>query len=144
MSTLNIKAVTPIRQAGDVLQIVQELAGRLARGIEIKLPRIMEKEIDRSPEANLHYMRGLGYYYGNLPDHAIAEFMKTLAIEPRHAKARYWNARCYFDGKEWEHAAIEYERFMQDFPEHELSTVVRKELKHCRSSKADSGTGVKH
>lgn len=108
-----------------------ELAKKLAKVLHVKLPEITEKEIDREPIVNLHFMRGLGYYYAKMRDHAIAEFMKTLALKPKHAQARYWNAVCYFDGKEYEHAAIELDRFLKDFPNHQLAPKVRGMREKC-------------
>ena len=118
-------------KVNDLFTPARQLAGKLARVIDVKLPEIKESDIDKSPVANLHFMRGLGYYYGKMPDHAIAEFMKALALKRDHARARYWNGRCYFDGKEYEHALIEFERFLKDFPKHDLAGNVRKMRDTC-------------
>ncbi len=117
----------------ELLKPVSELAGRLARDLNLELPEIKESEIDRSPEANLYFMRGLGYYYGNMPDHAIAEFMKALALKPDHARARYWNSVCYFDDTEYEHAKIELDRFLKKFPKHEFAPKIEEMLEICAS-----------
>ena len=119
---------------GELIETVQPLAADLMKGIGIELKPLSASEIDRSPEANLHFMRGLGYYYGNLRNHAIAEFMKTLALDPSQARARWWNAACYYDLKEWDHAAIEYERFLKDFPTAENAAEARERLKKCKES----------
>lgn len=115
----------------DLFKPAAELAQKLAKVLHVKLPEITEKEIDREPIVNLHFMRGLGYYYGKMRDHAIAEFMKALALKPTHARARYWNAVCYFEGDEFDHAAIELDRFLKDFPNHELARKVRDMLTKC-------------
>lgn len=116
----------------DLLETVHPLAVDLMKGVGLTLPPLDPTEVDRSPEANLHFMRGLGYYHGNARNHAIAEFMKTLAIDPSHASARWWNATCYAEQQEWAHAAIEYERFLQDFPGDPRAADVRRRLEQCR------------
>jgi TolB-like protein len=115
----------------DLVKPVDELARKLGKDLDLKLPELKPSDIDRSPEANLHFMRGLGYYYGKMPDHAIAEFMKALALKPDHAQARYWNGVCYFDDKEYEHARIEFDRFLKEFPNHELAPEVKEMLARC-------------
>ena len=115
----------------DLVKPVADLAVRLSRDLNLKLPPIKEEDIDKAPVANLHFMRGLGYYYGNMRDHAIAEFMKALALKPDHARARYWNGRCYFDDNEYEHAKIEFERFVEQFPKHERVAEIKEWVKRC-------------
>ena len=46
-----------------------------------------QEQIDQSPQANLHFMQALGYYYAGMPEQATTEFLKTLAIDPAHAEA---------------------------------------------------------
>ena len=115
----------------DLIRPVSELAEKLGKDLNLKLPELKQSEIDKWPEANLHFMRGLGYYYGNMPDHAIAEFMKALALKPDHARARYWNGVCYFDDKEYEHGKIEFDRFLKEFPKDELAPKVKEMLEVC-------------
>jgi len=117
----------------NLMPVVHAVAQKLAQEMNLELPEIKEEDIDKSPEANLHFMRGLGYYYGNMPDHAIAEFMKTLVLKPDHARARYWNGVCYFDDKEYEHAKIEFDRFLKESPEHELAPKIKEMVDACAS-----------
>ncbi len=114
-----------------LLSVVRAVAEKLAKDLDLELPEIKEEDIDKWPEANLHLMRGLGYYYGNMPDHAIAEFMKALALKHDHVRARYWNGVCYFDDEEYEHAKIEFDRFLKEFPEDELAPKVKEMLEVC-------------
>jgi TolB-like protein len=120
---------------GELMETVQPVAADLMKGIGIELKPLSAAEIDRSPEANLHFMRGLGYYYGNLRNQAIAEFMKTLSLDPSQGRARWWNAACYYDLKEWDHAALEYERFLKDFPTAENAAEAARRLKQCKEEK---------
>jgi len=110
---------------------IHTLARELTRDLHLKLPELREDQIDRAPKANLHLMRGLGYHFAKMPDHAIAQFMKTLAIDPKHARARYWNARTYFDQGEHAHAKIELERFLKDFRDHRLAPQVKQMVATC-------------
>jgi len=116
----------------ELIETVQPLAASLMKDIGVALPPLDPARVDQSPVANLHFMRGLGYYYGNMRNHAIAEFMKALACKPDHARARYWSGRCYLDGREWDHAAIEYGRFLKEFPKDDLAAQAARELAACR------------
>ena len=111
--------------------VVGDVARKLARNPELKLPKLRKDQVDKSPQANLHFMRGLGYYYSRMYDHAIVEFMRALNLKPDHARARYWNGRCYFDDKEYAHARIEFERFVRDFPKHPRAPQAKKSLGVC-------------
>jgi len=118
-------------EVDDLMKPVSALAQKLGKDLNLELPELDESEIDKWPEANLHFMRGLGYYYGKMSDHAIAEFMKALALKPDHARARYWNGVCYFDDKEYDHAKIEFDRFLEEFPQDEVAPKVKEMLATC-------------
>jgi TolB-like protein len=110
-------------------QLVQELVGEL----KLKLPALTAEQIDKSPEANLHFMRGLGYHFGRLPDDALVEFMKVLAIDPLNARARFWSGMAYFDQREYDHAKLEFSRFLKQNGEHELAPRAKQLLAECES-----------
>jgi len=127
-----VKSSESIGTLDNLLETIQPLTVDLMKGLGIELKPLSAAEIDRSPEANLHFMRGLGYNYGNMKNQAIAEFMKALALDPAQARARWWNAACYYDQKEWDHAAIEYERFLKDFATDDLAREAQKRLTQCK------------
>jgi TolB-like protein len=110
-------------------KLAQELVGEL----NLKLPELTPEQIDKSPEANLHFLRGLGYYFAKLPDDAIVEFMKVLAIDPFHARARFWNGMAYFDQGEYEHAKLEFARFLKQSGQHALAPRARDLLGQCEA-----------
>jgi TolB-like protein len=114
-----------------LVEPMDKLARELAAGLNLELRELTPAQIDKSPEASLHFMRGLGYHFAGMPDHAIAQFMKALAVRPDHARARYWNAKTYFDGGEYAHARIELSRFLREFPKHELVPEVKKMAAIC-------------
>ena len=130
-STRVVKSSESDGSLNELLETTQPLAADLMKGIGIELKPLDPSQVDKSPEANLHFMRGLGYTYGNLRNHAIAEFMKALALEPAHARSRWWLAACYYDQKEWDHAAIEYRRFRKDFEGDALAGEALKRLRQC-------------
>lgn len=110
---------------------LDKLARELAGDLNLKLPELTPQQIDKSPEANLHFMRGLGYYYAKMPDEAIVEFMKVLAIDPSHARARFWNGMSYFDQGEYVHAKLEFARFLKQFDKHTLAPRAKELLDKC-------------
>lgn len=105
----------------ELLPLLQQVAATLT-----ELPIQPTRQADgapaaRSPQAQLHLARGLGYYYAGMFDFATGEFMKALAMTPQYAEARYWNARCYAEGGEPEHARVECRRFLADHPQDPLA-----------------------
>jgi TolB-like protein len=123
-----VRSAESTGKISDLLDLIQSLSTELMQALRVELPALSSADIDRSPEANLHFMRGLGYYYGNMPHHAIAEFMRTLGIDPKHSRCRYWNAKVYFDLREYRHAKIELTRFLSEFPEHEYALKAKRML----------------
>ncbi|MBS0206982.1 MAG: hypothetical protein JSS49_29250 [Planctomycetes bacterium] len=100
---------------------VAQLSHEVVRGLDFKLPELTDAQIDQSPEANLHFMRGLGLHFAKSPDEAIICFLKALAIDPRHARARFWCGIAYSEAGEAAHARIELTRFVKQFPDHPLA-----------------------
>jgi TolB-like protein len=94
--------------------LASKLVARLTRseGLDAVLP------VDRHPQINLHFMKGLGFYYNQLYDHAIAEFMLVSYLQPAHGEAAYWTAKSYYDSGDFEHARVELSAFLRDFVKH--------------------------
>lgn len=117
-----------LEQIGKI-ESVDTLASSMADRIADRLlssdnaPR--SKSIDAEPLLNGHFMKGLGYHYNGLYDHAIAEFMQVLDLDPARADARLWLGRSYSAAGERDHGQIEYRRFLRDFPDHEDAESVR-------------------
>jgi len=108
-------------EVSDWLEVEKELALALVRDLELKMDEVVERAIDEKPEVSLHFIRGLGYYYGNRFDEAIMEFLNTLYGDEKYVDARYWMARSYLATGEPRHARIEFERIVKDFPDHPLA-----------------------
>lgn len=120
-----------IEQSG-AIENVDELASSMAQRIANKLlnatSAIQTTSIDTQPLINTHFMKGLGYYYNGLYDHAVAEFMQVLDLDPARSDARMWLGKSYSAAGERDHAQLEYARFLREFPDHEDADNVRAAL----------------
>ena len=121
-------------RAGDLVGSVDKLARELVGQFNVKLPELTQEQIDQSPEASLHFMRGLGYYYAGMSEYATTQFFKTLAIAPDHAEARFYNGMNYFErAEEYGHAKVEFTRFLKDFSDHQLARRAKEHLQQCET-----------
>lgn len=115
-----------------VIESVDTLAASMAQRIANRLLHDGDKAIsafvDTQPLVNTHFMKGLGYHYSGLHDHAVAEFMQVIDLDPSRADARLWLGKSYTAGGEHDHARIEFERFLMEFPDHEDATGVKRTL----------------
>lgn len=114
------------------IQNVDELAASMAQRIVDELLNSRSPatatSIDAQPLVNTHFMKGLGYHYNGLHEHAVAEFMQVIDLDPARADARMWLGKSYVAGSEYDHARVEFERFLQDFPDHEYTDIVSEAL----------------
>jgi len=94
-STRVARSASVFANSQRLVQPISQLAIELGESLDLTLPELTEDQIDKSPEANLHFMRGLGYQFAKMSEHALVAFMKALAIEPRHARARFWSGMTY-------------------------------------------------
>lgn len=118
-------------ESGDI-ENVDTIASAMARDIAERLlsnsNTAQSNSTDAQPLVNTHFMKGLGYFYNGLYDHAVAEFMQVLDLDPARADARMWLGKTYAAGGEHDHARIEYERFLREFPDHESADGVQTAL----------------
>lgn len=135
VSTTRVARSAKVAARGDELvDHIDKLARGLVGQFNVKLPELTQEQIDQSPEASLHFMRGLGYYYAGMPEHATTQFLKTLAIDPDHAEARFYNGMSYFElAEEYGHAKIEFTRFLKDFGDHRLARRAKEMLQQCET-----------
>ena len=121
--------------SGDaILETLGKIGDKLIQEMSLDLPALPKNRVDPIAGASLHFMRGLGFYFAQMPEHATAQFMQTLAIEPGHAGARWWNAQVYFEGKEYAHARVELTRFLHDHAEHPDAARAKDLLARCEPS----------
>jgi TolB-like protein len=104
-------------QLEDFMSVLQRCAQGITEGLDITIADLHPEELDRSPRLSLLFMRGLSFYHEGLPDRAQVEFMKIIALDPMHEDARAFSAKCYYQAGELEHARIEAEWFLENFPE---------------------------
>ena len=120
-----------IKKTGD-LKEVHELATALGEEVAHKLlserPQKEPALIGKRPTVNVHYMKGLGAYHSGLFDLAVGEFMQVLDQDPAHVNARYWLGKSYWDGHNKDHARIEFELFLKDFPEDTRAPEIKKTI----------------
>lgn len=88
---------------------------------------------DSRPIVHLHFMRGLGHYYGNRYSQAIEEFLNALFLDEDFPEARYWMAQSYSADGAHHHAAIELSRVEKSFPGHNLAKRAAADLKRLRA-----------
>lgn len=112
----------------DVESLASSMAHRIADRLMNHGNKATSMTVDAQPLINTHFMKGLGYHYNGLFDHAVAEFMQVVDLDPARADARMWLGKSYIGGGENDHARIEFERFLQDFPNNENADAVRKAL----------------
>lgn len=96
--------------AGQVGRLVSDLYRRLARDLGRRLPDLRANQIDEVPFSNLHFMRGLGYYYSARYNQALAEFLQATREKPLADISRLWLANSYLAQDEYGHAYLELSR----------------------------------
>lgn len=113
---------------GNIAALGDQLAAIIVEAMQGKEVVPSPISIDQRPNVTLHFIRGLGYYYGNLYDHAVTEFMEASNLDPHYAEARFWIGRSYFADQAYGHAKIEFEKFMIEYPDHSLMSEVKSSL----------------
>jgi TolB-like protein len=95
-------------------RLVGDVHRRISRDLGRRLPDLAGHQIDHAPVSNLHFMRGLGYYYSARYNQAVAEFMHA-AEEPRSSDlSRLWLANAYLAQEQYAHACLELSRLRPD------------------------------
>jgi len=96
--------------AGQLGRLLGEVYRQLARGLGGQLPDLRSDPIDEAPLSNLHFMRGLGYYFSARHNQALAEFLQAAREEPLTDIARLWLANAYLAQEQYGHAYLELRR----------------------------------
>jgi hypothetical protein len=101
----------------------------LARDLGRRLPDLRADQIDEAPVSNLHFMRGLGYYYSARYNQALAEFLQATREKPLTDISRLWLANAYLAQQEYDHAYLELSRLRlggsRNFREGEIEAKMR-------------------
>jgi TolB-like protein len=116
----------------EILSTTYNLVNKLCKRLNLQLKPIDPNDIDKNPNASLHFIRGLGFYYSGNFDNAIVEFMKTQDLDPTLDKAGYWMALCFMKAKEYRHALIELEDLLVRFPKSSLRQDTQEKMTICK------------
>jgi TolB-like protein len=118
----------PARQLG---QLVSELYRRLSRDLGRRLPSLGADQIDDAPVSNLHFMRGLGYYYSARYNQALAEFMHAAREEKLADIAGLWLANAYLAQEQYDHAYLELSRLRPGAARNSHRAEVEAKMRTC-------------
>jgi TolB-like protein len=92
--------------------MLDELAGRLLRATRAR-QSATPAELDPTPVANLHFLRGLSHYYSGQHHRALAEFLRAGAEPGLTDASALWRANCYLGLEQFEHAFLELARLQR-------------------------------
>lgn len=126
--------------AGQIGRLVSALYRRLARDLGRQLPDLRPDQIDETPLSNLHFMRGLGYYYSARYNQALAEFLQSTREKPLADIARLWLANAYLAQDAYDHAYLELSRLRhssKNFRQGEIEAKMRACEKHLSAEEVD-------
>lgn len=116
----------------EIVTATYNLVNKLCKKLNLQLKPIDPNDIDKNPNASLHFIRGLGFYYSGNFDNAIVEFMKTQDLDPTLDKAGYWTALCFMEANEYKHALIELEDLLVRFPKSSLRQDTQEKITVCK------------
>lgn len=116
----------------EIVSATYSLVNKLCKKLNVQLKPIDPNDIDKNPNASLHFMKGLGFYYSGNFDNAIVEFMKTQDLDPTSDKAGYWMALCFMEANEYRHALIELKDLLDRFPKSSLQQDTREKITICK------------
>ncbi len=102
-------------------ELIHDMYKILAKDLKKELPEPGAYEVDTTPVSNLHFMRGLSFYYGAQYNQAIGEFIQAAEEENLMALASLWSANCYLAQNDYGHAYIELKR-LRLHEDHQLKT----------------------
>ena len=116
----------------EIVPATYNLVNKLCKKLNLQLKPIDPNDIDENPNASLHFIRGLSFYYSGNFDNAIVEFMKTQDLDPTSDKAGYWMALCYMEANEYRHALIELKDLLDRFPKSSLQQDTQEKITICK------------
>jgi TolB-like protein len=126
----------------DILALSFKLAAELADTMAIKLTQVAPKDYDKHPMASLHFMHGLGFYHSDNFERAAMEFMVCGDLDPNHPTRSYWLGRCYLQMQEYNHAQIEFRRFLAEYPKSPQAPEARRCLDECDAKAEPAPLGL--
>src|SRR3990172_12246422 len=128
--------------AGRLGRLVSDLYRRVGRDLGKRLPELHADQIDDAPVSNLHFMRGLGYYYSARYNQALAEFMQATQEQPLVDISRLWLANAYLAQEQYDLAYLELSRLRlccsRNFRKSEIEAKMRACEKHLSAEEMKS------
>ena len=114
---------------------VQNIAAQIAEYFKADLQKLSELPVEEDPAKNLDLIYGLGYFHnGQFPD-AITYFSKILKDHPDDESARYWLGKSFYGADMQDHARVEWEQFLKNFPGSEKAKEVESLLTEINQTK---------
>jgi hypothetical protein len=121
-------------EPSDLARELAELTAKLVRALPASHGAVAPGELDPTPVASLHLLRGLGAYYSGEHHRALAEFLRAGAEPALADTAALWRARTYLALAEPAHAYLELAR-LERRGTHALDRRdLEERLARCRSS----------
>ena len=122
----------------DLTDVVANLAAQLAKALQLPFDPGAIRDLDASPLASLHYLRGIGYFHAGNYDRAIMEFMTCGDLQQDARKPHYWSGRAFCALGEFEHGQVELDRFLSETKSGPEADDARKLLETCARKLRDA------
>ena len=126
--TATAEARSPVSQLGP---LVSKLYGRLAGDLSTRLPALRADQIDEVPLSNLHFMRGLGFYFSASYNQALAEFVQAAEAQELRDISRLWLANAYLAQNQFGHAYLELSKLMRSGSSNLRHDEVKAKMRAC-------------
>ena len=117
--------------AGQLGQLVSKLYARLAKELGTRLPALRADQIDEAPLSNLHFMRGLGFYFSARYNEALGEFLQAAEERELSDISRLWLANAYLAQDQFGHAYLELTKLMRSRSSYLRHDEVKAKMRVC-------------
>lgn len=98
----------------ELVELAESLALKLREPLAASTPPADEAKRQPHAQADLHYLRGLGYYHAGQYDLALMAFFRASDADPHHARAALHRAYCYRALDELDHMAVALRAVVRD------------------------------
>jgi TolB-like protein len=117
--------------AEELGRLTEQLYEDLQRELHGRLPEPVTAQVDRAPVSNLHFMKGLGYYFSARYERALAEFIAGSGDARSAEVFAWWRARCHLKRDRHDQAYLELLRIREGGPDRgDLDQALRECLEH--------------
>jgi len=95
-------------------ETIQTLYENLVKGLLDSRPAPSESQAEPTPLQNLHFLRGLSYFYSARYTQALAELIQCGPDAEQDGLPGLWRANCYLAREEYDHAYLELIRLKRN------------------------------